>query len=232
MAKIISYLDEYELEKGAADIISQFLKKLLLDQGAVVFSIPGGRSVTGIFEQLGKKNVSWEKIHIFMVDERLVPLNHPQSNFKLARERFIDKLLSRGDLPRRNVHPFIMDQSKPDFGTSDYGQELERLGGCHDLVLLSSGEDSHVAALFPEHHSILDESPSYIVFHDSPKPPRGRMSISPRLLMKSRIAVLLFKGEAKRAAYAKFQDERLTPRLCPAKLVLSVEDSYILTDLT
>lgn len=232
MTRIIWSKDQDELGKRAADIISQSVNKLVKKQQTVVFGIPGGRSVSGVFRQLRARSVPWQKTHIFMVDERLVPLNHPQSNFKLARERFIDELLSRGDLPRRNVHPFIMDQSKPDFGTSDYGQELERLGGCHDLVLLSSGEDGHVAALFPEHHSTLDESPSYIVFHDSPKPPRGRMSISPRLLMKSRIAVLLFKGEPKRAAYAKFQDERLTPRLCPAKLVLSVEDSYILTDLT
>jgi len=231
VATIISYRDKYELESRAGDIITQSVNRLLKKQKTAVLGIPGGRSVSGIFRRLRGKSISWGKIHIFMVDERLVPLDDPQSNFKLAREHLVDELLARGRLPPENVHPFVMDESQPDFGISDYENELLRHGGIYDVVLLSSGEDGHVAGLYPEHHSVRNESRSYIVFHDSPKPPKDRMSISRRLLTKSRVAILLFEGEIKRAAYAKFHDKHTDFRLCPAKLVLSIRDSYVLTDL-
>lgn len=231
MITIIPCRDKYELESRAGDIISQSANGLLKGQKTVVLGIPGGRSVSGIFRRLRGKSIPWGKIHVFMVDERLVPLDDPQSNFKLAREHLIDELLTRGILPSANVHPFVVDESRPDFGLSNYLNELLRHGGIYDIVLLSSGEDGHVAALYPEHHSINDESRAYIVFHDSPKPPKDRMSISRKLLTKSRIAILLFEGEIKRAAYAKFQDKLTDFKLCPAKLVLSIRDSYVLTDL-
>lgn len=231
MTAIVSHKDKDELEKRAVDIISHSFNKLLQKQKTVVFGIPGGRSVPGIFRRLKEKNIPWEKVHIFMVDERLVFLNHPESNFKLAKENFIDELLIGGLLPAENIHPFVMDERKPDFGISDYENKLIKHGGIYDLVLLSSGEDGHVASLYPKHHSIKDNSEFYLIFHDSPKLPNDRMTISRKLLLKSKVAILLFIGEIKKGAYAKFQDKNIDHSSCPAKLVLHIKNSYVLTNL-
>jgi len=226
MTLTIALNDINELNKKAADIILKSITKLLLSQKKVVLAVPGGRSVVGIFNLLKEKDIPWKKVHIFMVDERLVPLNDPRSNFKLAEENFIGELMNKGLLLQENVHSFLMD-----LGTSYYEAELRKYNGRYDIVLLSSGEDGHVAGLYPNHHSIRNNSDFFISMSDSPKPPEDRMSASRKLLMKSKVAILLFFGEIKMGAYRKFLDDNIDVDSCPAKLVLSVNDSYVLTDL-
>ncbi len=228
MTKIISVNDLNEFNSKVADIIKESIERLLLKQEIVVFAVPGGRSVAGIFNKLKEKDISWNKVHIFMVDERIVPIDDPKSNFKIAKEHFIGELLDKGLLPEKNVHPFIIGE---DLEVESYAEELKKHGGKYDVVLLSSGEDSHVAALYPNHHSIKDDSIFFFIMHDSPKPPKGRMSMSRKLLAKSKVAILLFLGEIKKEAYRKFQDDNIDVNSCPAKIVLSIKDSYVLTNL-
>lgn len=220
------------LEEKAAEIISDSINILLKQQETVVLAVPGGRSVSGIFGQLKGKKIPWKKVHIFMVDERLVPINSKESNFKLVKKTLIWGLAKKGILPQKNIHPFIPNKNKSDFGISSYKEELNKHGGIYDITLLSSGEDGHIAALYPAHHSIKDESEYYIIMHDSPKPPKNRMTMSKNLLLKSKVVILLFLGETKREAYTKFLDKSININSCPAKLVNSIKDSYILADLT
>lgn len=229
MTRIIALNDLNELNNRAADIISKSINRLLLNQEKVIFAVPGGRSVAGIFNRLKEKDISWKNLYIFMVDERIVPIGDMNSNFKLIKENFIDELVAKRLLPQENLHPFIMN--KPDLGISNYETELKRHGGAYDIVLLSSGEDGHVAALYPNHHSIKNDSDFFLSMDDSPKPPKGRVSVSRKLLTRSKVAILLFLGEIKREAYRKFQDNSIDVNSCPAKLVLSIKDSYVLTDL-
>ena len=219
------------LEQKAADIISDSINNLLKKQETVVLAIPGGRSVTGIFKNLKEKNIPWKKAHIFIVDERLVPIDHKESNFRLAKESFIEELINKGLLPKENTHPFILNKSEPDSGISAYQEEIKKHGSIYDIVLLSSGEDGHIGALYPSHHSIKDNSDYYITMHDSPKPPKDRMTMSKKLLSKSKVAILLFFGEGKRQAYNKFLDKSINISSCPAKLINQIKHSYVLTDL-
>jgi 6-phosphogluconolactonase len=216
-----------ELEKKAAQILKDSIVNLLKEKDQIIFAIPGGRSVSGVFQLLKEeKDISWDKVHIFMVDERLVPLDHPDSNFKLAKESFIDALLNSGKLPKENVHPFMKD-----LGMDKYEEELKELGGAYDIVLLSSGEDGHIGALYPNHHSIKNESDYYLVMPDSPKPPPDRMTMSRKLLLRSKVALIVFLGEGKKEAYIKFLDDTIDYKPCPAKLVQSIKQSFLLTDL-
>lgn len=221
MSSIIEVDNIDEFNKKAADILEESISKLLINQEKVVFGVPGGRSVAGIFNELGRRNIKWEKVHIFMVDERVVPINDTKSNFKLAKENFIGELMNSGLLPEKNVHPFIVGE--------DYGAELKKNRGTYDIVLLSSGEDGHIAGLFPDHHSVKDNSDFFIVMNDSPKLPKDRVSASRKLLMKSKIAILLFFGKIKKKAYRKFMDKNINVNSCPAKMVLGIKDSYVIT---
>ncbi len=171
MTATISYINKNEMERGAAEIISRSISRMLKKQKIVVFGIVGGKSVSGIFKRLKTANISWQRTHIFMLDERIVPLDDPLSNFKLAEEHFISDLLINKRLSPENLHPFAINISKPGSAISDYEATLQSYGGVHDIVLLSSGEDGHIAGLYPKHHSVRDQSPSYIIFDDSPNPP-------------------------------------------------------------
>lgn len=219
------------LEKEAARVIAESIKDLLLQQDRVTLAIPGGRSVTGIFSQLKTLDIDWHKVHIFMVDERLVPIDHDDSNFKLANDTFIRELITEGSLPAKNVHPFGYDEKSEDKGIAFYEEQVKDHGGSYDIILLSAGEDCHVGALYPNHSSIKDDAAYYLTMDDSPKPPKGRMTASKNLLLSAKVALILFVGENKRKAYEKFLDEEVTTAECPAKIVAAIPEVYVVTDL-
>lgn len=219
------------LEKVAAQIIKEAIQELLKIKEKVVLAVPGGRSVAGIFENLLTEQIPWQKVHIFMIDERLVTVTDKESNFKLAKDTFIDRLETRGQLPMSNIHPFMIDESSDDYGISDYTEELKSVGARYDIILLSSGEDGHIGALYPNHNSIKSESDYYIYMNDSPKPPKGRMSASKNLLLKSKAAIIVLFGDEKRDALNNLLDKKLDIIDCPAKIIDEIENSYILTDL-
>jgi len=215
-----------EFNVKGADILESALKEMLAQLPHVVFAIPGGRSVSGIFNEVTKREIDWTKVHIFIVDERIVPLTHEDSNYRQAKEHLMDNLIDQGKMPRENVHPFRMEQ-----GIGEYADELQDLGGRFNIVLLSSGEDGHIGAIYPNHHSNSDESDYFMIMQDSPKPPPERMSMSRKLLLRAEVVLLLFMGDSKRDALNLFLDDNTTPENCPAVLVKKIQQSYALTDL-
>lgn len=211
-----------DLEKKAAKIIKDSILSILKDKKNVIFAIPGGRSISGIFKLLIDEGIPWDRVHVFMVDERMVPLDDKDSNFKLAKESFLDKI----NIPKENIHPFVVDK-----GIKEYQGELRVVGGDYDIVLLSAGEDGHIGALYPNHHSIESGSEYYLTMNDSPKPPPNRMTLSKNLLLRSKVALIMFLGDGKKEALAKFLNNGVEPSSCPARLVQSINESYAFTDI-
>ena len=169
-------------------------------------------------------------MHFFIIDERLVPIDHPDSNFRLLKDHLITPLAREGKISLENAHPFILDTTVTDRGTLAYEEMLARQGFRYDIILLSSGEDGHVGALFPDHHSVTDPHHGFIVMDDSPKPPPERMSSSLSLMLTARTGVLLFTGEAKREAFRKFGDASISVSACPARLLTCLKDAVVFTD--
>ena len=231
MVEFFKYNDKEEIYKACADVIQEAIEDLSGVKDKIVLAVPGGRSVEGIFSHLRTKNLPWEKVHIFMVDERLADPESDQSNYKLLKTNLIEPLAKKDKLPGSNVHPFIYDEQSDDLGVGEYAEELKMLGGKFDIILLSSGEDCHVGALYPNHHSIQNESDYFITMRDSPKPPKGRMTSSKNLLQRSQVALLVFLGEEKKEALEKFNDSNLTVQECPAKLIDSIQNAFVFTDL-
>ncbi|MBI2451724.1 6-phosphogluconolactonase [Candidatus Pacearchaeota archaeon] len=220
-----------ELEKKAASLIASSLTKTIRKKGFAVLAIPGGRSVVGIFRLLAKKWIPWQNVHIFMTDERLVPINNKNNNYKLAYDSFIKKLIKERKLLKENIHPLIFTRKiKKDI--ENYENELKSVSSYFDIVLLSAGEEGHVASLFPNHETIKSKKEFFVSTNNSPKLPKNRMSASKKLLSKSKISVLLFFGEGKRQAFENFNNPRLSIYDCPAKIVNQIREHYILTDLT
>jgi len=129
-------------------------------------------------------------------------------------------------VPSENIHPFFMEK-----GIEGYVEELLAVREHYDIVLLSSGEDGHIGALYPDHHSFTDNAPLFIELDDSPKPPPHRMSLSREHLKKAHGVVVLFLGEEKRDALKKFQDASIDESKCPARLANFAEHAYIITDI-
>lgn len=220
-----------ELEIKAANQITQKIHEYLKTQPHVVFAIPGGRSILGIFSLLKHQNISWEKVHIFMADERLVSPDSSDTNFRQAEKEFLEYLVKQNKLPRKNLHPYTYFNFPDEKGLEAYKNELKEISDKFDILLLSSGEDGHVGSLFPHHPSIKDPSEFFIISKDTPKPPTKRLAASRKLLEKSKTAILLFFGETKAQAFKNFQDKNLSIIDCPAKLVQSIQDSHVFLDI-
>ncbi len=180
-----------------------------------------------IIEVMQGEKADWRRVHFFIIDERLVPIDHPASNYKLLQDHFIDTLAQAGKITPENAHPLIFDPALSDRGVQNYERVLAEQGYRYDIILLSSGDDGHVAALYPDHHSFADQHHGYIVIDDSPKTPMQRITSSLSLIQTAEVAVLLFVGGEKRQAYGKFKDAA-----CPAKLVLAIQDTTVFTDPT
>ena len=220
-----------ELEIKAAILIEKKIHEYSKIQKQVILGIPGGTSVQGIFNLLKKQNIPWNKVHIFMIDEKLISLDAPESNFKQAYDLFLEYLTKQKLLPNKNMHPYTYFNLPDSKGTEAYKNELRALSHHFDIILLSSGEDGHVGSLFPNHETIKSEEEFFLTTKSAPKAPPKRLSASRKLLSKSKTSILLFFSDTKRQAYQNFIDKNLSLIDCPAKLVNNIEDSHVFTDL-
>ena len=136
----------------AASIFSDLSKETVKSKGRFSVALSGGRTPLDLFGQLGVshvRDVRWDLTDIFWADERCVPPDHQDSNYKGA----YDALLSRVYIPPANIHR-IRGEMPPEEGAKEYENELRRTFGgqglpAFDLVILGVGEDGHTASLFP-----------------------------------------------------------------------------------
>jgi 6-phosphogluconolactonase len=213
-----------------SEVISEIVKKtesLLKKKDYVVMGFPGGRSIRVLAEALRKEEkLNWKKIHVFMIDERLVHITSSESNFKV-----IEDSLLRGTtgIPKSNIHPFII-KDETDYGLSEYEKEFSKYSGRFDIAFFGVGEDGHIGALFPN-YTIENETENFFIFHNSPKLPKDRMTLSRKLALRTSLGIFLFIGEGKREAFNKFKDNNISLKMCPAKIAYELKDAVIYENL-
>jgi 6-phosphogluconolactonase len=228
---IVRESEQGRLLAAAGKHLCDKVRGVLAARPQAIVAVPGGRSAAAVFRAMLTEDLDWRRVHFFIVDERLVPVDHADSNFRLLQENLVAPLVTAGRIEPGNAHPFVVDPASADRGAARYERELAGFGMRYDAILLSAGEDGHVGALYPNHHSVADRHHGFIVMDDSPKPPPGRMTSSLSLMQTASAAVLIFAGEAKREAYGRFNDARSSVADCPARLVLAVGDAAVFTDL-
>jgi 6-phosphogluconolactonase len=161
--------DSGALGTEAARRVVQAAQEALSSGGSFKLALSGGSTPTKMYEALTSGKVSegidWSRTQVFFSDERFVPSDSPESNFRLAQ----DGLLSRVSIPDRFVHQVPTEGVTPDESASLYEEAIRRvfeigLGEfpAFDLILLGLGKDGHTASLFP-HTSALDVGDRLVV---------------------------------------------------------------------
>lgn len=127
-------------------------------RGVFNVAVPGGSSPRRAFELLATGGfvdlVPWTRTHVFFTDERCVPPDDIESNYRLA----FDTLLSHVPAPKSNIHRF-RGELEPDEAAALYEHELRQaMGGPprFDLVILGMGQDTHTASLFPNSPALAE----------------------------------------------------------------------------
>ena len=195
-------------------------------RGAFALALTGGSMAETFFPRLSAAAVDWSRCHFFWGDERAVPPDHRESNYRLAA----DLWLAPAAVPPERVHRMEGERPELDEAADDYAALLVRLLGEPprlDLVLLGVGPDGHVCSLFPGHALLGEERRLVSAVHDSPKPPPRRLTLTLPTLAVARLVVVAALGEAKAAVIrAALEDPgselplALVTRQAPAMLFL------------
>jgi len=194
-------LEDEEIWNGcAAEHVLWALRRALTRRDAAAVALAGGSTPKGLYRLLAERRfnqkLDWERVHVFWGDERLVPLDSPESNYGLAARL----LLKHIPVPEGNIHPMPTETSKPEEAADDYAETLRetftRAGliqpaasavgaSCpaqapprFDLIILGLGPDGHTASLFPG-SAALDERERWVV----PTDPGTTQPLVPRLTM-------------------------------------------------
>jgi 6-phosphogluconolactonase len=149
-----------------------------------------------LYSWLPQADLPWNEIHLYFGDERAVPLNHPDSNFRLAQ----DAWLKNGLVPPENIHPMTTRSGNLRDDAERYDREMRRsLGSANglDVAILGMGPDGHVCSLFPGHAALREKTKWVTAVFDSPKPPPQRLTLKLPALAATRCIFVAATGEQK-----------------------------------
>jgi 6-phosphogluconolactonase len=202
-AEVFVHPDAAALSQAAADEIARMIREAVERNGQCAVALAGGSTPRATYSELatgeksGTRRLPWEKLHVFFSDERMVPPDHPDSNYRMAREA----LLSRVAIPSANVHP--MDtELEPTVAADRYQETIRKtLSAEHgtprfDLILLGMGADGHTASLFPDTKALGDET-ALVASNWVPRLQTHRITFTFPLLNHARQVMFLVAGADK-----------------------------------
>jgi len=169
------------------------------DSFHVAFS--GGTTPKKLYEKLAtpeyQSKINWHKVHIYFGDERFVPLDHDDSNFKMVNQA----LLINIDCPATNIHPVNVSLHSAEAAAKQYEKTLiqhlpSSNGPQFDLVMLGLGPDGHTASLFPDTDAVNETTKQCVAVYVK-KMDSWRVSITFTAINNAHKILLLSEGSSK-----------------------------------
>ncbi len=192
-----------DVASKAVDLFLSEAAKSIEERGVFKVAISGGHTPKRFFELLGElpenKSPSWQRVHIFWVDERYVPPESEWSNYKLAADTFLKKI----SMPVDNVHRIPTEYSDFQESARQYEEAIREVFGTKrgripqfDLIILGIGREGHTGSLFPGSFAQLDTEDLACVVYvlDEEK---NRITLTSPVLCAARRLVVLACGEEK-----------------------------------
>src|SRR5438034_5748977 len=188
MAEFVILATAEEVAEAAAAEIAEALR-----DGAKTLVLTGGTTPKRCYELLSTLEVEWGRVTVLFGDERCVPPDHPESNYRMAREALLTRVA-----PATVFR--IPAELGPEEGARDYARVVESVAPL-DFVLLGVGEDGHVASLFPG-HPLLKATGVTAGIRDSPKPPPERVTLTLEAIQDAHRVLIIATGAGKAGAVA------------------------------
>ena len=219
--------DEEALYAEAAAEFTRIVAEAAGGAGACSVALAGGSTPRGLYRLLADRTepfharLPWDRIHFFFGDERHVPLDHAESNYRMAR----DAMLAAAPVPPDHVHRIRGEAEDAATAAAEYEQELRRHFGTasaglprFDLVLLGMGADGHTASLFPGSPA-LRETRRWAVAVRRPDDPFDGVTLTPPVFNHAAHVVFLVAGVAKAAAVQQAIEGDEPPELLPSRAI-------------
>ncbi len=195
--------DREALNREAAARFVALAEAAIAERGRFMAVLSGGSTPRALFELLStdewRGRVDWGRTHLFWGDERFVPRDHADSNFRMANEALISKI----EIPEANVHRVPTEAGEPEEVARIYERTLAEAFGIpegepprFDLVHLGLGDDGHTASMFPG-TTAMHETERLVVAVWVEKFQSNRITMTPVVLNNAREVHFLVAGASK-----------------------------------
>ena len=214
------------LSRAAAGLIATAVEQAIAARGVARIAISGGNTPKRTFELLADPNqpfrnrIDWPRLFLFWVDERCVPPDDRDSNYRMTREA----LLSKVPLPEKNILR-MEGELDPEEAASRYESALRtqfRLEGAEvprfDLVQLGMGDDGHTASLFP-HSAALDSMMRLAVANHVEAKDSWRITLTWPVINHARKVFFLIQGASKATVLHDVFEGPYQPEIWPSQLI-------------
>jgi 6-phosphogluconolactonase len=225
------FLDLAALNRAAADLFVEAASRAVAGRGRFLVSLSGGSSPGPLYSLLAelpyRDLVNWTSVHVFWCDERCVPAEDLNSNYRQAREF----LLSRVPVAAENIHR-IRTELDPQLAAADYALTLRKFADPplawprFDLVLLGLGTDGHTASLFPGSPLEATES-TWAVLAPPNHPGMERVTLTVPVFNAAWSVVFLVHGAGKAGIVTSVLYGDAQPALLPAQRIRPDEGTLI-----
>lgn len=210
----------YKTSEDIAKALLHWLEEWLSTQKRFPchIAISGGSTPKMFFSILSKieQPERLKDIHFWWVDERCVPHNHQDSNYKYFKELFIDPL----NFPLNNIHP-INGGADPHQEALRYSEEIEKTlpiedtWPIFDLILLGMGDDGHTASIFPDQIELLS-SQEICEVATHPISKQKRITLTGTIINHSKQVIFLVTGESKRTIFNQIKNNEQIAQKYPS----------------
>lgn len=213
--------DENTLYHDVADLFVKAARAAVAERGRFMCALSGGDGPVGLFRVLSaepyRSEVPWDRTFVFWGDERHVPLDHPDSNYKMG----LDLLLSKVPVPPAHLFPMTKGSGTPAKAAAEYEKTLKRLFGGKglpslDFNLMGVGPDGHTASLFPGKPQ-LKEKRKWVVGYRVDAERKDRVTLTFPVLNASRLTLVLVPGGKKASILRTVLEGMPDPRRYPVQ---------------
>ncbi len=223
--------DREKLIQAAAEEVVQLISGRIKEKGRVAIALSGGSTPLPLYTLLATESYSqridWPKVHLFWGDERCVPPDSPQSNYRMVRETLLDAVTFSTD----NIHR-IRGEEDPEKAAAAYEEELRAFFGANerdgsprfgfDLILLGMGDNGHTASLFPG-YSAVTEKKRWVMAEYIEVVAMWRITLTPVVINAAKNVLFIVSGAEKAERLRSVLEGPFQPELLPAQIVRPVQ---------
>ncbi|MGB3615670.1 MAG: 6-phosphogluconolactonase [Elainellaceae cyanobacterium] len=224
--------DKAAIVARSLDLVVKRIQSAIAEKEVCTISLAGGSTPKPLYEALANQPINWEALHVFWGDERYVAPDHPDSNQRMVRQAWLDKV----PIPAANIHPIPTDTDNPQASVDQYEIVLQDFFGVEagefpqfDIMLLGMGDDGHTASLFP-HTPALQVSDRLVTLGE--KGGQTRISLTAPLINRAQCIIFMVSGSDKAPALTQVlrKDTTVDTDTYPARLVQSKGELWWLVD--
>lgn len=195
------------------------IQEAIQERGRCTIALAGGGTPKPLYEAIAARELPWSQIYVFWGDERYVPPDSDESNQKMAREVWLDRV----KLPASNIYPMpttggdpIADAAKHEAELREFFQVGQEEFPSLDLILLGIGDDGHTASLFP-HTDALKVSDRLVTVGSKGEQPRLTFTVP--LINQARCVIFVVAGASKQTALDRIFAAEADDMTYPARLI-------------